>query len=157
MRRQYYDCSLVVFQVGKGKCVSPASKESQTSGRCYGEYDWHFNHLKTNAFLRAQYTRVRTGLKSTWIYRTVLKSPWKLNLPWKVLESTQRPWKVLEFNHLQEDSTLFLETEISIKKLWCLYLVKHMLHQIKAPQFYTNHLLKLISLVMDSSISEEEF
>ena len=34
-----------------------------------------------------------------------------------------------------------------------LYLVQHMLHQIKAPQFYTNY-LKLISLVMDLSISE---
>ena len=32
--------------------------------------------------------RVRTGLKSTWIYNTVLESPWKLNLPWKVLEKT---------------------------------------------------------------------
>ena len=53
------------------------------------------------------------------------------------------------------DSTVFLETQISIK-LWCLYLVQHMLHQIKAPQFYTNY-LKLISLVMDSSISEVEF
>ena len=31
-----------------------------------------------------------------------------------------------------------------------------MLHQIKAPQFYTNY-LKLISLVMDYSISEVEF
>ena len=31
-----------------------------------------------------------------------------------------------------------------------------MLHQIKAPQFYTNY-LKLIYLVMDSSISEVEF
>ena len=51
--------------------------------------------------------RVRTGLKSTWIYRTVLKSPWKLNLPWKALKNTQRPWKVLEFYHLQEDSILF--------------------------------------------------
>ena len=40
--------------------------------------------------------------------------------------------------------------------LWCLYLVQHMLHQIKAPQFYTNY-LKLIPLVMDSSISEVEF
>ena len=50
---------------------------------------------------------------------------------------------------------MFLETQISIK-LWCLYLVQHMLHQIKAPQFYTKY-LKLISLVMDSSISEVEF
>ena len=32
----------------------------------------------------------------------------------------------------------------------------HMLHQIKTPQFYTNF-LKLISLVMDSNISEVEF
>ena len=31
-----------------------------------------------------------------------------------------------------------------------------MLHQIKAPQFYANY-LKIISLVMDSSISEVEF
>ena len=40
--------------------------------------------------------RVRTGLKSTWIYRTVLKSPWKLNLPWKVFEKHSKalksPW-----------------------------------------------------------------
>ena len=45
-------------------------------------------------------------------------------------------------------------------KLWFLYLVQHnehMLHQIKAPQFYTNY-LKLISLVLkDTSISEVEF
>ena len=50
---------------------------------------------------------------------------------------------------------MFLETLISIK-LWCLCLVQHMLHQIKAPQFYTNY-LKILSLVMDSSISEVEF
>ena len=50
---------------------------------------------------------------------------------------------------------MFLETLISIK-LRHLYLVQHMLHQIKAPQFYTNF-LKLISLVMHSSISEVEF
>ena len=50
---------------------------------------------------------------------------------------------------------VFLETLISIK-LWCLYLVQHMLHQIKAPQFYTNS-LKLISLAMDSSIFEVKF
>ena len=33
-------------------------------------------------------------------------------------------------------------------KLWRLYFVQHMLHQIKAPQFYTNF-TKLISLVMN--------
>ena len=44
----------------------------------------------------------------------------------------------------------------SVKKLWCLYLVQHMLHQIKAPQFYTIF-FKLISLVMDSSISQVEY
>ena len=38
--------------------------------------------------------------------------------------------------------------------IWCS--VQHMLHQIKAPQFYTNF-LKLMSLVMQSSISEVEF
>ena len=36
------------------------------------------------------------------------------------------------------------------------HLVQHMLHQIKAPQFQTNF-LKLISSVMQSSISEVEF
>ena len=50
---------------------------------------------------------------------------------------------------------MFFKTKISIK-LWYLYLVQHMLHKIKAPQFYTNF-LKLILLVMDSSISEVEF
>ena len=50
---------------------------------------------------------------------------------------------------------MFLETCIRIK-LWCLYLVQHMLHQIKAPQFYANY-LKVISLVNDSNISEVEF
>ena len=50
---------------------------------------------------------------------------------------------------------MFLATLISIK-LWCLNLVQHMQHQIKSPQFYTNF-LKLISLVIDSSISEVEF
>ena len=35
-------------------------------------------------------------------------------------------------------------------------MVQHMLHQIKAPQFYTNF-LKLISLEMQSSIFEVEF
>ena len=39
---------------------------------------------------------------------------------------------------------MFLETSII------------MLHQIKAPQFYTNY-LKIISLVRDSSILEVEF
>ena len=37
-----------------------------------------------------------------------------------------------------------------------LYLVQQKLHQIKAPQFYTNF-LKLISFVMQSTISEVEF
>ena len=50
---------------------------------------------------------------------------------------------------------MFVENSISIK-LWSLYLVQQMLHQIKSPQFYTNF-LKIISLVMDSSISEIEF
>ena len=59
-----------------------------------------------------------------------------------------------------------LETLISIKlrclylvqhiKLWCLHLVQHMLHQIKAPQMFTNF-LKLISFVMQSSNTEVEF
>ena len=57
----------------------------------------------------------------------------------KYLKNTKRPGKVLEYYHLQEDSTLSSETQISIK-LRCLYLVQHMLHQIKAPQFYTNFL-----------------
>ena len=50
---------------------------------------------------------------------------------------------------------MFFETYIRIK-LWCLYLVQHMLDQIKALQFYAYY-LKLISLVIDSNISEVEF
>ena len=41
---------------------------------------------------------------------------------------------------------MFLETYIGI----------NMLHQIKAPQFYANS-LKIMSLVIDSNISEVEF
>ena len=106
--------------------------------------------------------RVHTGLKSTWIYRTVLKSPWKLKLPWKVIEKHSKALKITwiipftgGFNTDSIDSTLYLETSISMK-LQCLYLVQHMLHQIKAPQFFTNF-LKLIILVMDSSFSDVEF
>ena len=60
----------------------------------------HINNTAQVSYTRPDgplVSRVRTDLKSTWIYRTVLKSPWKLNLPWKVLENTQRPWKVLTF------------------------------------------------------------
>ena len=32
-------------------------------------------------------------------------------------------------------------TKDSSIKLWCLYLVQHMLHQIKAPKFYTDLVL----------------
>ena len=35
-------------------------------------------------------------------------------------------------------------------------MVQHMLHQIEGPQFYANF-LKLLSLVIDSSISKVEF
>ena len=98
----------------------------------------------------------------TWYY-TGFAQAWKVleytALCWKVLEkylkNTQRPWKVLEFCHFQENLTLSLETYTSWK-LWCLNLVQHMLHQIKTPQLSTNF-LKLISLIMQSSISEIEF
>ena len=66
------------------------------------------------------------------------------------LKSTGKSLKVFEFYHLQEDSTVFFGD------LNHYQMVQHMLHQIKAPPFYTNF-LKLISLVMDSSISEVEF
>ena len=99
--------------------------------------------------------RVRTGLKSTWIYRAVLKSPWKLNLSSKVLEKHSKALKSLwilpftgGFNTDFWDQNQF--------KLWCLYLVQLMLHQIKAPQFYTNF-LKLLSFVMQSIVSKVEF
>ena len=89
--------------------------------------------------------RVRTGLKSTWIYRTVLKNPWKLNLPWKVLEKHSKalksPW-ILPFT--EGFNTVFGDP--NQYKLVCFYLVQHMLHQIKAPQFYTNFLKLLIIL-----------
>ena len=54
-------------------------------------------------------SRVHTGLKSTWIYRTVLKVLENKICLEKYLKNTQRPWKVLEFCHLQEDLTLVLE------------------------------------------------
>ena len=41
-------------------------------------------------------------------------------------------------------------------KLLCLYLVQHMLHQIKAQPFYTNFPVQ-ISPLSQSSISEVEF
>ena len=92
--------------------------------------------------------RVRTGLKSTWIYRAVLNSLWKLNLPWKVLEKHSKalksPWFLPftgGFNSVFGDLNQY--------KIVMPFLVQHMLHQIKAPKFYTNY-LKLISLVMDS-------
>ena len=39
--------------------------------------------------------------------------------------------------------TLRYEFQIISIKLWCPYLVQHMLHQIKAPQFYTDFKLGL--------------
>ena len=95
---------------------------------------------------------------------------------WKVLDYTGLSWKVLE-NIFALKSTL--RHSKALKSPWilpltggfnsvfgdlnqyeivvtCLCLVQHMLHQVKAPQFYTNY-LKLISLVMDPSISEVEF
>ena len=48
-----------------------------------------------------------------------------------------------------------MQDPLSIKLL-CLYLVQHMLHQIKAQQFHTNFLL-LISPFSQTSIFEEEF
>ena len=55
------------------------------------------------------------------------------------------------------NSTIFcrIKTLISIKLL-CLYLVQHMLHQIKAKQFYTNFRV-LMSPLSQSSISEVGF
>ena len=59
------------------------------------------------------------------------------------LKTTRKTFKGLEFYHLQEDSTLFFGG-LNQYKIGCLYLVQHMLHQVKAPQFYTDF-LKLIS------------
>ena len=70
------------------------------------------------------------------------------------LKSTGKSLKVFEFYNLQEDSTVFWRPK-SLSKCGA-FLVQHMLHQIKAPPFYTNF-LKRISLVMGSSISEVEF
>ena len=46
-----------------------------------------------------------------------------------------------------------VDIDLNHLKLLCLYLVQHMLHQIKAQQFYTNFLIPL----SQSSISEVEF
>ena len=98
--------------------------------------------------------RVRTGLKSNWIYRTVLKSPWKLNLSWKVLE---KHWKALKSPWILTFTGGF-NTVFGYPnqyKLVYLYFVQHMLHQIKATQCYSNF-LKQISLKMQSSIFDVE-
>ena len=50
---------------------------------------------------------------------------------------------------------MLIGIEISVKLLR-LYLVQHMLHQIKAQQFYT-HFLVLISPLSQSRISEAGF
>ena len=47
----------------------------------------------THIVLYMDNTWVRTGLKSTWIYRAFLKSTWKLNLPWKVMENHSKALK----------------------------------------------------------------
>ena len=51
---------------------------------------------ETQHMILLTYNRIRTGLKSTLIYRTFLKSRLKLNLPWKVLEKHSKalrsPW-----------------------------------------------------------------
>ena len=109
-------------------------------------------------FMTAFYfARVCTGLKSTWIYWIVLKSPWKLNLPYEVLEKHSKALKsprILPFTW----GFITVVGDLNQYKIVAplFVLVQHMLHQIKAPHLYTNF-LKLISLIMDSSISEVEF
>ena len=53
-----------------------------------------YYHRLSQSLPLCMFPRVRSGLKSTWIYRTVLKSPWKLNLPWKVLENHSNALKI---------------------------------------------------------------
>ena len=69
------------------------------------------------------------------------------------LKSTEKSLKSLE---KLTNSAIFcrIETFISIKLL-CFYLVQHMLHHIKAQQFFTNSLV-LIFPLSQSSISEVE-
>ena len=72
---------------------------------------------------------------------------------WKTLKGLE---KFLIFIITGGFNTVFMDP--NQYKLVCLYLVlvQRMLHQMKAPQFYTNF-LKLIFLEMQSSISEVEF
>ena len=101
--------------------------------------------LNTNTLT---YSRVRRGLKSTWIYRTVLKSPWKLNLPWKVLDKHSKalksPW-ILPFTG--GFNTVFEELN-QYKNVVPLFGAAYAAPN-KGTTIYTNF-LKLKSLVMDS-------
>ena len=42
-------------------------------------------------------------------------------------------------------------------KLWCLYLVQHMLHQIKAPQFYTDLGVKIQCWILLQMVKFKDF
>ena len=72
----------------------------------------------------------------------------------KYLKNTHSIENSLNFTFYRTINTVFGDP--NQYKLVCLYLVQHMLHQIKSPQFHTNF-LKLISLEMQSSISKIEF
>ena len=66
------------------------------------------------------------------------------------------PWKVLEKHSKALKSPWILHFTGGFNSVFGNLNQYKMLHQIKAPQFYTDY-LKLIYLVMDSSISEVEF
>ena len=68
-------------------------------------------------------------LEYTWLSWKVLENKICLESTWKTLKSHE---KSLNFTICKRIQRCFLEALISIK-LWCLYLVQHMQHQIKAP------------------------
>ena len=72
-----------------------------------------------------------------------------------MLENYSKTLKVLELDHFLKDISLLMEIKNSIN-LFSFYLVQHMLHQIKAQQFYANFLM-LVSPLSQSDFVKMSF
>ena len=73
------------------------------------------------------------------------------------LKSTGKPLKTLEKSlKLFTVELSIVDRDLNHYKLLCLYLVQHVLHQIKAQHFYTNFLI-LISPLSQYIVYEVEF
>ena len=99
------------------------------------------------------FTRLEKYLNLEGILEKSLKIKSALKSTGKSLQSVEKSLTFLLFSVGLNTA----DTEnLIIIKFMCLYLVQHMLHQIKAQQFYANFLV-LMSPLSKYSISEEEF